>query len=104
MLKVYEVPLSKGPQKFNVPLAGVDFEFRLTWCQPARAWMLDLATGDGVPLVSAIPLVTGADLLAPYGYLEIPGSLVVQTDYAPDVVPTFDNLGDTGRLYLITEG
>ena len=29
--------------------------------------------------------------------------LIAQTDYAPDEVPTFENLGTTGRLWFVTE-
>ena len=46
-------------------------------------------------------MVPGLDLLYQYKYLGIAGSLVVQTDYNTDAVPTYENLGVTGRVYFV---
>ena len=47
-------------------------------------------------------MVTGVDLLEQFGYLSFGFALVAQTDNAPDVVPTFETLGQTSHLYAIT--
>jgi hypothetical protein len=99
----YEVPLIPSqPQKLTISLAGVFYQLTVKWCQPAAAWILDIADALGNALVRGIPLITGTDLLAPYAYLGIGGHLVVQTDHDTLAVPTFDNLGDTGHLYFVT--
>jgi hypothetical protein len=46
-------------------------------------------------------LVTGADLLEQFGYLDLGGAFIVQTDHDIDAVPTFANLGTAGRLYFV---
>jgi hypothetical protein len=99
----YEIPLSPRPQKFSIKLAGVSYKIRVYWNRLGACWVLDLADRHGTPLLLGIPLVTGIDLLAQHRHLGIAGSLLVQTDYAPDEVPAFDNLGTHGRLYFIAE-
>ena len=63
--------------------------------------MLDIADVDDVILASAIPLLTGADLLQQFGYLGIGAGMLVMTDTNPDAVPTFQNLGTSGHLYFV---
>ena len=66
-------------------------------------WVLDILDAANNPLVTGIPLVTGTDLLAQFQYLNFKGKLVVQTLTSPDDVPTFDNLGDTAKLFWVTQ-
>jgi hypothetical protein len=62
---------------------------------------LDIRDAQGGELLLGAPLVPGLDMLRQYPHLKIPGALIVQTDYNPEAVPTFDNLGITGRLYFV---
>lgn len=104
MTTPYEIPLSPDPQTFRIQLAGVDYSVTVVWNAQALCWVMDLSlAGGGDALIQGCPLVTGLDLLAQYRHLGIGGSLVVQTDYDSDAVPTLDNLGITGRLYFVTE-
>jgi hypothetical protein len=48
-------------------------------------------------------MITGADLLAQYAYLNLGFSLVVDTDIAGQEYPTKTDLGITSHLYVITE-
>lgn len=97
-----EIPLVPSTaQSFTITLVGVTYTMTVTWCAPASCWMLDIADQNAVPIVPGIPMITGADLLEAYGYLNIGGQLIVQTDYDVDAVPTFDNLGVTGHLYFV---
>lgn len=98
----YEVPLTPEAQTFQLTLAGVLYTLRVSWCDPAQAWTLDIADLNGVPIVNGIPIVTGTDLLGQYAYLGIEGQLIVQTDSDVDAVPTYTNLGIAGRLYFVT--
>ncbi len=69
-------------------------------------WVLDISDQSGTPILQGIPLVTGADLLAQYGYYNFGGGLWVSTTNNPDAVPTFDNLGGAAgdaQLYWVVE-
>jgi hypothetical protein len=100
---VYEVPLQSGtPQTLSISLAGVTYNLTLTFNTVAQSWTLDIDDSSGNPLVHGIPLVTGADLLAQYGYLNFGGQLFATTDFDPTAPPTFNNLGQTGHLYFVT--
>lgn len=96
----FEIPLSAGPQTFSAPLAGVTYRMRLTWCASVStpAWVLDIATDAGDPLVSGLSLVIGSDLLAQHAHLNIGGGLYVVSDIDP---PTYDSLGVTTKLYFL---
>jgi len=100
----YRIPLSATPQTFTVGLAGVEYQLTLRWLDADEAgWILDIDLPDGGgDVVHGIPLVTGCDLLAPYAYLGVGGSLVVWSDDS-DATPTESNLGDGVDLWFVTE-
>ena len=98
----YEIPLSPNAQQFYIALGGVQYSITVRWCPPAGVWVMDLGLGDDTVLVTAIPLVTGVDLLKQYAYLGVAGSLYVQSDANLYATPDFTNLGVTGHLYFIT--
>ena len=99
---IFEIPLKGGTPSFQtVSLGGVRYQLFVHWCDPLGTWVLDLADQLGNPLVSGIPMVTGADLLAQYAYLSFGGALVAQSDFDWTEPPTFDNLGQTGHIYWI---
>jgi hypothetical protein len=97
---ILEIPLIAAAQTFTITLVGVTYTFTLHWCAPASCWILDIGDLNNVPIVGGIPVITGADLLEPYGYLNIGGQLIASTDFDPGAVPTFDNLGSTGHLFF----
>lgn len=101
--RFFEIPLSSQPQVFNIQLAGVTYWMTLRWNVIAECWMLDLADSSRTPLIQGIPLVTGVDLFGQYEYLKLGGWLIVQTDFDPSAVPTFENLGTQGRLFFVVE-
>lgn len=99
-MQPFEIPLTAQAQTFSVG-GNSTYNLRVTWCEPALCWILDILDGDNVPMVEGIPLVTGVDLLSQYEYLGIGGALVVQTDSDPASVPTYTSLGSTGHLYYV---
>ena len=99
----YEVPLDATPQSFTVSLAGTEYRMTVKWNTAAECWVMDLSTTAGVSVLGGVPLVTGADLLAQYEYLNFGCQLVVQTDDDTDAVPTFDNLGTNGHLFILVQ-
>lgn len=102
-MSAYPLPVSATAQSFFVQLANVPYQLTLRWNSFASCWILDIADVDSVPLVQGIPVVTGTDLLAPYGYLGIQGGIIALTEGNPDAVPTFTNLGVGGDLFFVTD-
>ena len=102
MTTAFEVPLTPAAQVFQIPLAGITYTMTLHWCKPVNNWVLDIADASNNNIVTGIPLITGADLLGPYKYLGIGGSLIVQSDYSPYSIPTLANLGQQSHLYFVT--
>lgn len=99
-MPVQEIPLSASPQTFRIRLGTQDYRFTLLY--RGVEWVLDIFDTSENPLVCGIPLVTGIDLLAQYGYLGFEGGLIVLSDGDQDAIPTFDNLGTTSHLYFVT--
>jgi hypothetical protein len=97
----YLIPLQPANQRFTITLAGVRYQMTVRWNDMNQAWTLDLADANANAIISGIPLVTGRDLLAPFGYLGIGGKLIVQTTNDAGAVPTLANLGSTGNLYFL---
>lgn len=97
----YLIPLSTQPQTLQITLVGTQYQLTVRWNDANQAWTLDIADSSSNPIISGIPMVTGSDLLAPYGYLGFGGQLIVQTTNNVDAVPTLDNLGTDGNLYFV---
>jgi hypothetical protein len=98
----YEIPLKPEAQEFDISLAGVTYHLMLNWCAPNNAWTLDIEDSLQNPIVSGIPLITGADLLAQLEYLGLGGAMIVQSDFDPNEVPDYGSLGSTGHLFFVT--
>ena len=90
------------PQTFTISLAGIVYTISLFWrdAPEGGGWCMDIGDSANNPILQGVPLVTGADLLAQYGYLGIGVQIFVQSDGAPDAVPTFTNLGITSHIYF----
>lgn len=97
----FEIPLISSPQILSITVSGVTYTLTVRWCEPGKAWILDIGDISNNPIIQGIPLVTGADLLGQFKYLLSIGQLIVQTDNNQAAVPTFTNLGSTGHLYLV---
>lgn len=101
-MSIFEIPLSPASQSFQITMNNVVYMLVVVWNGAANCWVLDINDGSGNGLIQGIPLITGVDLLAQYEYIGIDGQLFVQTDGAPDEVPTYANLGSAGHLYFVT--
>lgn len=100
-MATYEIPLNAGAQQFFIQLANVQYSLTLTWCEPASSWVLAIASSDGTPILSSIPLVPGVDLLGQYPHLNFGGSLYVQKDGAANDAPLYSDLGSAAKLYFV---
>ncbi|MDM9660801.1 phage baseplate plug family protein [Raoultella planticola] len=96
-----EIPLSPNSQSFNITLAGVDYQMRVVW--RGVCWFLDLMDSAGNLIIGGIPLITGADLLEQYAYLNLGFSLYVLCDDPASENPTQSDLGVKSHLYAKTE-
>ena len=90
----FEVPLTADQQTMATALAGVTYKFRVTWDHIYAYWLIDIATDEGEPILSGIPLVTGGDLLGQFDYMGLGFGLAMGGEE-----PTVDNLGITSKLY-----
>ncbi len=104
-MTIFVLPLVNIPQTFTINLAGIDYDMTCRWNDAADAgWVLDFVnTNTSVPVVSNIPLITGADCLAGLEYLGFNGKLIVYTDGDQNAVPTLTNLGVEVNVYFGTD-
>ena len=105
-VNVVRIPLSARPQRLQVLLAGVIYGIRLYWLVPANCWAIDLSDHNGNPLISGIALVTGGDLFAQFGYINLGGQLLVMSDNQPLASadpPGWRDLDVTGHVFFIPD-
>lgn len=70
---------------------------------PWATKVMDLQNDRGEPVISGIPLVTGADLLAQYACMGLGFKLVVVCDDNTQDYPTKTDLGGLSHLLVSTE-
>lgn len=107
LLPLFEIPLSGSPQKFAISLNGttwrLTFIYRDTAAAGGGGWIVDVNDAADNPVLCGVPLVTGADLLAQFAYLDFRGTLFVYSDGKPEAVPTFDNLGSGSHVMWVSQ-
>lgn len=104
-MTTFLIPLQNVPQSFEISLGGKQYTMTCRWNDSVDAgWVADFADAiSGDPIVSNIPLITGADCLSGLEYLGFDGQLIVFTDGAELMPPTLDNLGVESNLYFQTD-
>lgn len=105
MITTFTLPLVNIPQTFGITLANTQYLMTCRWNDADDAgWVVDFADAiTSTPIVSNIPLITGADCLAGLEYLGFQGTLIVYTDGDQNAVPTLNNLGVESNLYFLTD-
>jgi len=92
------IPTQPANEQFRVQLAGATYQIRKVW--RVDTWYIDISDANGVAIVSGMPLVTGADLLAQLEHLGLGGILQVATAGPdPDQMPSYSGMGTTSQLY-----
>lgn len=104
-MTVYQIPLSPKPQALSVnfPNGNVyNLRFLYQFSNPGspECWILDISDAQNNPLVCGIPLITGADLLAQYKYLDFGCTMYCTVDGDISAVPAWYNLGGAAHLWL----
>ena len=98
---VFKMPLTNVPQRFSMDIAGTTYTIVCRWNE-VIGWALDLIdAATDTSIIACLPIVTGCDLLTPFGYLNIGASLIAYTDGDQYEPPTLDNLGAESNLYIL---
>ncbi len=90
---IQEIPLTADNQQFSIVLGGVTWQISIIWRD--LYWIMDLQNDRGEPVISGIPLVTGADLLAQYACMGLGFKLVVVCDDNTQDYPSKTDMGGT---------
>lgn len=103
-METFLIPFANVPQEFNINLGGRELTIINRWNDmPEGGWSIDIIDfNSGEYIIAGIPLVTGADLLEQYEYLELGGAMIVFTDGDAEATPTLDNLGGESNVYYVT--
>lgn len=100
-MAIQEIPLTADNQQFSINIAGSTWRISINWRDVY--WIMDLQNDRAEPVISGIPLVTGADLLAQYAYMRLGFKLVVVCDDSAQDYPTKTDLGSRSHLLVSTE-
>lgn len=101
-MQINEIPLSPDNQQFRILLGDTTYTLRVIW-RDSAGWVMDVMDSGGTAILSGVPLVTGANLLAQYPQLGISGALMVATDVGAPADPTKTNLGTYSHLIFLQE-
>lgn len=101
-MQLSEIPLSPDNQRLVVTISGVNYLIQLIWRDHA-GWVLDLMDSSRGIIISNLPLVTGADLLDQYAFLNLNFGLIVHCDESTQPYPVKTDLGIGSHVYVITE-
>lgn len=97
---MFTIPVQNTPQRFEIELAGVTYTLENRFNSVAGYWELEVADAAGVPIVTALPLLAGVNLVE--GYPGLPtGVLAIITDGDETADPTLTSLGDDSKLYYL---
>ncbi|MNB62554.1 hypothetical protein D3C81_47690 [compost metagenome] len=101
-MQINEIPLSPDNQQFRILLGDTTYTLRVIW-RDGAGWIMDVMDSGAAPILTGVPLVTGANLLSQYPQLGINGALVVVTDIGAPDDPTKTNLGAYSHLIFVQE-
>lgn len=98
--KCFKMPLRNVPQRFGIHLLEQDYFMETSWNDMGQNWEISLFNESKEPVITDIPLVSGADLLRQHKHL-LPAIMVCYTQGDSNAVPTFENLGKDSNLYFV---
>lgn len=94
-MALYEIPLIKTNQQFNVRLGSIIYKLRLIY--RLDTWFLDISDSAGQLMLAALPMVQGMNLLEQHQHL-IKGGLYVLNSNT-DESQSFNDLGVKIQLF-----
>lgn len=94
-MALYQIPLIKTNQQFNVRLGSIIYKLRLIY--RLDTWFLDISDSAGQLMLAALPMVQGVNLLEQHQHL-IKGGLYVLNSNA-DESQSFNDLGVKIQLF-----
>lgn len=91
----------------SLTLDGVRIQLTTYTNKSDNNWYADIRDSDGEPLILALALVPGLDLLHRYRYLPVPPGqlIVVDQTQGPPLDPTLESFinGESGLFYLTAD-
>lgn len=100
-MAIQEIPLTADNQQFSIIIAGATYRISIIWRE--TCWVMDMFNDRSEPLISGVPLVTGADLMAQYEYMGLGFKMAVVCDDEAQEYPTKIDLGSRSHLLVSTE-
>jgi hypothetical protein len=99
-----KISLDNGPNQtwaVSVDINGGISKFfcELNYNELALYWTMDIADQNQVPLLSGIPLVTGLNILAQFGYMEIGSIYILNSSGVAS--PNYPNDTDLGTDFVM---
>lgn len=94
------ISLQNVPQRFEIELDGTTYILENRWNDWAGYWELDWYDALGEPLVMAVVLAGGVNIIEPYPELPA-GGMVVLTSGDDDIDPTLEGLGVESQVYYV---
>jgi hypothetical protein len=106
---IAEIPTESGHPFIEVVTwnSGIAYTLVFNWNTVTLCWVLDIYNADGsTALLMGIPMVTGSDMLEQFGHMPLGATTALTVVslgpfISPDAVPTFDNFGTDGHVYLV---
>nr|DAN99551.1 MAG TPA: hypothetical protein [Caudoviricetes sp.] len=100
---LYEIPLNSYPESFSIEIQGQPFFLRTHWNEPMQRWVLDIGRSTEEWILTNIAMVAGVNLLEPFEHVGLGFGLVLASDEIPQDEATFDTLGTSTHLIVVTE-
>ena len=101
-MATYKLPLINKSQRLTVQLGAETYILTVDWNALVNLWFVGIYDSGSSPLLLNIPLVAGADLLAPQETVGIPGKLLALQDGNGFLPPSYSDLGVTSNVYFVT--
>jgi hypothetical protein len=93
-IKLRELPYYTG----TVSLEGSTYRLTVKWNETTAKWYMDIKSVVGSVDIKGIALLTGIELLSPYGYALKFGNLRIVDNSEANEDPLYEGMGDRWTL------
>lgn len=98
---LFEIPLKPMSQTLNITINKKVYCLRIIW--RGTGYVLDILDENMKSILCGLSLVTGADILDQFDYINFGFGLIVVTDIDASLVPTYFTLGVSSHLDFFYE-